>query len=368
MPSVFLVCGGYMTSDQAFEILGIYDKRIDEASLKRAFHEAARNTHPDSNPRDQYAPNRFYLINEAYNVLCEYLKYENKHKTVQTEKKTTAKSGPRPWEQPKNSQTKQSANDRWDYYNRADKLFREEQERQARKRAESEINKKIQQEKLRRERERRQEKERQQEKERKERILRQEREYEKRKAASVEGESCRPKVATLTRNLMNQIRDALHQSLFLELVLVFMVTISVLYELLSLPFVGYNKFGIYSRYIAIAMSWVFIVLAARKITVFLKRFFTGKLELIISFLILVELGLSLLKLGMFVLEGVNTGLSSIIIIVFIIVFQSTYMDQIRTQIHSSNTGEKLIAGFLIGEYLFIVLSGIMFGIVSWIKA
>ena len=65
-----------MTSDQAFEILGIKDKNIDEISLRRAFHEAARQTHPDSNPDDINAQTKFNTINEAYKVLCIYLEHE----------------------------------------------------------------------------------------------------------------------------------------------------------------------------------------------------------------------------------------------------------------------------------------------------
>jgi curved DNA-binding protein CbpA len=66
-----------MTSEQAFEILGISDHNIDEASLKKAFYSAARKTHPDSNPLDEEAEEKFRLINEAYDVLCDYLKCEN---------------------------------------------------------------------------------------------------------------------------------------------------------------------------------------------------------------------------------------------------------------------------------------------------
>ena len=67
-----------MTSEQAFKILGIEDHKIDEASLKKAFHSAARKTHPDSNPKDAQAQAKFHQINEAYEVLREYLKYEKR--------------------------------------------------------------------------------------------------------------------------------------------------------------------------------------------------------------------------------------------------------------------------------------------------
>jgi curved DNA-binding protein CbpA len=74
-----------MTSEQAFDILGIRDHNIDEASLKKAFYSAARRTHPDSNPEDETADAKFQLISEAYDVLCDYLKLESSAKQSSAE-------------------------------------------------------------------------------------------------------------------------------------------------------------------------------------------------------------------------------------------------------------------------------------------
>jgi curved DNA-binding protein CbpA len=80
-----------MTSEQAFEILGIKDRNITEASLKKAFYSAARKTHPDSNPDDEAAQENFNRIREAYDVLCLYLEYENKRKREAKQSRRGAK-------------------------------------------------------------------------------------------------------------------------------------------------------------------------------------------------------------------------------------------------------------------------------------
>lgn len=139
-----------MTSDQAFEILGIKDKNIDEISLRRAFHEAARQTHPDSNPDDINAQTKFNTINEAYKVLCIYLEHE-KEITYKGKKVYTydwSKHSPSPnrssgkadnknktqnvhaWQQKTNSSWKQTKTDPWDRYTKADEQFEKELRRQ----------------------------------------------------------------------------------------------------------------------------------------------------------------------------------------------------------------------------------------------
>ncbi|MBP6632304.1 MAG: J domain-containing protein [Kofleriaceae bacterium] len=53
-----------------YEILGI-SKDADEADLKRAYRELARRCHPDVNPDDPGATERFREINEAYAALSD---------------------------------------------------------------------------------------------------------------------------------------------------------------------------------------------------------------------------------------------------------------------------------------------------------
>lgn len=121
-----------MTAEQAFDILGIYDRNIDESALKRAFYEAARYTHPDSNPDDEHAKAKFNMINEAYDVLLEYLKSEKRSQSATKATDTKVK-------------------DAWDTYSEADRKFAKERHRQAQARAEEAIKKKAEEERKERE-------------------------------------------------------------------------------------------------------------------------------------------------------------------------------------------------------------------------
>jgi curved DNA-binding protein len=53
-----------------YKILGV-DKNANEKDIKRAFRRLARKHHPDVNPDDQQAEERFKEINEAYEVLSD---------------------------------------------------------------------------------------------------------------------------------------------------------------------------------------------------------------------------------------------------------------------------------------------------------
>lgn len=53
-----------------YEALGI-DRSADEAAIKAAFRKAARKHHPDVNPGDSQAEERFKEVNEAYEVLSD---------------------------------------------------------------------------------------------------------------------------------------------------------------------------------------------------------------------------------------------------------------------------------------------------------
>ncbi len=119
-----------MTSEQAFKILGIEDHKIDEASLKKAFHSAARKTHPDSNPKDAQAQAKFHQINEAYEVLREYLKYEKRQKDVAggSDKSSGADSAG-------NAQEK----DVWEAYTEADQRYARKRHQEASQKAEETI-------------------------------------------------------------------------------------------------------------------------------------------------------------------------------------------------------------------------------------
>lgn len=119
-----------MTSEQAFKILGIKDRNIDEALLKKAFHSAARKNHPDSNPKDAQAQAKFHQINEAYEVLREYLKYEKRQKNA---------AGGRDKSSGAESVGNAQGKDVWEAYTEADQRYARKRHQEASQKAEETI-------------------------------------------------------------------------------------------------------------------------------------------------------------------------------------------------------------------------------------
>ncbi|MET0605988.1 MAG: molecular chaperone DnaJ [Beijerinckiaceae bacterium] len=59
-----------MSKRDFYEILGV-KKNSDEGALKSAFRKAAMQCHPDKNPGDKAAEQRFKELNEAYQILSD---------------------------------------------------------------------------------------------------------------------------------------------------------------------------------------------------------------------------------------------------------------------------------------------------------
>ena len=53
-----------------YEVLGV-DKNADENQIKKAFWKLAKKYHPDVNPDDKQAEEKFKEANEAYEVLSD---------------------------------------------------------------------------------------------------------------------------------------------------------------------------------------------------------------------------------------------------------------------------------------------------------
>ena len=58
------------TKRDYYEVLGV-DRDAGEADIKKSFRRLARELHPDVNPGDQHAEERFREVAEAYEVLSD---------------------------------------------------------------------------------------------------------------------------------------------------------------------------------------------------------------------------------------------------------------------------------------------------------
>jgi len=79
-----------------YEILGV-GRDADEKEIKRAFRRLARQHHPDVNPSDPEAEERFKEINEAYEVLADPEK-RGKYDQLRTDWSRWQQAGRRPGE------------------------------------------------------------------------------------------------------------------------------------------------------------------------------------------------------------------------------------------------------------------------------
>ena len=53
-----------------YEVLGI-SKTADEKAIKKAYRKLAKKYHPDMNPGDKTAEQKFKEVTDAYNILSD---------------------------------------------------------------------------------------------------------------------------------------------------------------------------------------------------------------------------------------------------------------------------------------------------------
>lgn len=66
-----------------YQVLGV-DKKASQDDIKKAFRKLARKYHPDLNPNDATAKDKFQAINEANEVLSDPEKERNMMNMVNT--------------------------------------------------------------------------------------------------------------------------------------------------------------------------------------------------------------------------------------------------------------------------------------------
>ena len=59
-----------MAKRDYYEVLGV-SRDADQAAIKKAYRRLARKHHPDANPNDAAAAERFKEVSEAYSVLSD---------------------------------------------------------------------------------------------------------------------------------------------------------------------------------------------------------------------------------------------------------------------------------------------------------
>ena len=64
------------TKRDYYDVLGV-GKSADATEIKKAYRKLAMKYHPDKNPGDKEAEERFKEINEAYEVLSDETKRRN---------------------------------------------------------------------------------------------------------------------------------------------------------------------------------------------------------------------------------------------------------------------------------------------------
>ncbi len=123
-----------MNLDKCYQLLGICrGASLDE--LKAAYRSLARKWHPDLNPDDLDAPQRFIALNQAYQILLDRTQTNSTHSTATstataTSPTTTVRVTRRETSQPAANSTPINQNDdrlKWQLYAELQSLLKQQQ-------------------------------------------------------------------------------------------------------------------------------------------------------------------------------------------------------------------------------------------------
>lgn len=116
--------------DQCYQLLGIYrGASLDE--LKTAYRSLARKLHPDLNPNDVNAHQRFIALNQAYQILLDRTQTvsQNSIATPKNPSETVRVNTHRPAPQPSPTKAPQTSEDelKWKLYYELQSLLKQQQ-------------------------------------------------------------------------------------------------------------------------------------------------------------------------------------------------------------------------------------------------
>lgn len=116
--------------DQCYQLLGIYrGASLDE--LKAAYRSLARKWHPDLNPNDTEAHQRFIALSQAYQILLDRLQpIETPSSTTPKHPNTTVRVNThRPAQQPSATKASKKSEDelKWQLYYELQSLLKQQQ-------------------------------------------------------------------------------------------------------------------------------------------------------------------------------------------------------------------------------------------------
>jgi curved DNA-binding protein CbpA len=116
--------------DQCYQLLGIYrGASLDE--LKAAYRSLARKWHPDLNPNDADAHQRFIALSQAYKILLDRLQpIETPSSTTPKQPNTTVRVNThRPAQQPSATKASKKSEDelKWQLYYELQSLLKQQQ-------------------------------------------------------------------------------------------------------------------------------------------------------------------------------------------------------------------------------------------------